>query len=288
MTNIYDKIKEALERIEQIPEPKMDEALKQKIYDDARNNPNNMSNWLPKILESKTRNHSFLRVPKTHIFEIYDDWWEWLRSDNYTDEKIELFNIYLNGFLYRYFGDNQTVFMKTGVFSNKFNFVEPLITDRSQVGKNFLNMYYYSMLVGAHTTKEVVFREYIPNKDNHETIYNGMPLHTEFRVFYDFDEHKVVGVANYWHPDVMEHGINSPEDKETYNKSKERIIKEYDENKGYIQSEVHEFMKGCETLTGKWSVDVMLVSDDDPWLIDMARMENSALVDKIEYVEELE
>ncbi len=34
-------------------------------------------------------------------------------------------------------------------------------------------------------------------------IYKGLPLHTEYRVFVDADEKKVLGLNPYWEPEVM-------------------------------------------------------------------------------------
>lgn len=56
---------------------------------------------------------------------------------------------------------------------------------------------------GANTTNEWVVREYIKDKENNPTIYNGLPLHTEYRVFVDFDTKEILGASPYWRSDVM-------------------------------------------------------------------------------------
>jgi len=110
-----------------------------------------------------------------------------------------------------------------------------------------------------------------------------MPLHTEYRVFYDFDKKEVVGIANYWNPEVMTLEVLRSDDYFEYEKVRNKIKKEYDEHKQSVVNEVHKFLKNCETLQGKWSIDVMK-NGDDFWLIDIARMERSALVDLMENI----
>lgn len=245
--------------------------------------PENMSFWLPKIQSSTTKEQSCLKIPETKIIPLDFEWWTWLRSDNYTDEKIKEFNEYLveklDGFL-----EGKTLFMKTGIFSDKFVFYHATIDDRTKIGEKFLDMYYNSLLLGADKTSEAVFREMIEDIEGRKQIYEGMPLHTEFRVFYDFDEKKVIGIANYWHPELMEKHLTG-KDLINYASEREQLIADFEHYKEIVMEEVHIFMKGCSELTGKWSVDVMK-NGKDLWLIDMARMERSALVEYIEKVGE--
>ncbi|WP_121616625.1 hypothetical protein [Virgibacillus halodenitrificans] len=262
-------------------EEEMLERMKE-LYQLSGQNPENMSYWLPKIQASTSKKESQLQIPKTKIIPLDFETWKWLRSGNYTEEKISLFNDKLvkklDGFL-----ENEILFMKTGVFSDKFVFSHTTIKDRTKIGVQFLDMYYNSMLLGADQTSEAIFRQMIEDKEGRKQIYEGMPLHTEFRIFYDFDERNVVGISNYWHPELMQKYL-SGKDLIYYVKERELLIADFDKYKEKIMEEVHLFMKGCSELTGKWSVDVMK-NGNDLWLIDMARMERSAL---IEYMEEAE
>ncbi len=257
------------------------EARRKRSFNMTKENPENMSYWLPKIEASTTRKDSILQVPETKVVQLDFPTWDWLTSDNYTEESISSFNEFLlqqlSGFL-----DDKKLFMKSGVFSDKFCFFKTIIdADRNtNVGANFLDIYYNSMILGASNTSEVVFREFIDTKEYRFNIYHGMPLHTEFRVFYDFDEKKAVGVANYWHPEYMEKSLRMA-DFLIYQASKDEIISEYNNEKKNVISQVEIFMDGCEGLTGSWSIDVMK-NGDDYWIIDMARMEVSALVDVME------
>jgi len=254
---------------------------RQDIHKEDQENFENMSYWLPKIQSSLTKENSILKIPKTKIIPLDFEMWKWLRSDKYTPEKILELNSYLVNSLDNFL-ENETLFIKTGTFSNKFKFSDTVVTDRNKIGEQLLNIYYSSMLVGADNSSEVVVREMIIDKENRLCIYTGMPLHTEFRIFYDFDTKEVVGVANYWHPDVMEKGLRN-EDLLTYNLEKVNIVSDFNHYKLKIAEEVRFFMEGVIGLNGKWSVDVMK-NDTDFWLIDMARMERSALTQQIEQI----
>lgn len=65
------------------------------------------------------------------------------------------------------------------------------------------------MTVGTGHTVDLVVREYIEDVENNPTIYNGMPLRTEFRAFVDWDKNELIGVVPYWHPIVMKHALKS-------------------------------------------------------------------------------
>lgn len=249
-------------------------------YKEAQENPENMSYWFPKLKET---NDSVLKLPKTEIVQLDFETWDWLNSDSYTEDKIQGFNQFLLKEIEETLTEKKTLFMKTGIFSNKFNFAMTVIGNKETIGRQLLGIYYESMMLGADNTAEVVFREMIPDKEGRKKIYNGMPLHTEFRVFYDFDEKKIVGVANYWHPDVMIKSLRG-DDLQAYESEMGKIKNDYEINKSRITNEVKKFMSACEGLSGKWSIDIMK-NGNDLWLIDMARMEKSALANQIERVD---
>lgn len=261
--------------------PESREKRMRENYAISQLNPENMSYWLPKILSSTTKANSILQIPETKIIQLDYPIWKWLRSDSYTPEKVKEFNDYIvdkiDDFL-----SGKTLFMKTGIFSNKFTFSMTVIDDRESIGQNLLDIYYNSMVLGADNTSEVAIREMIHDKENRAQIYSGMPLHTEFRVFYDYDTYEIVGVANYWHPDVMTRGLYG-KDVLVYEQEKEKIIADFNKYKNQVAEEVQAFMKGCTELSGKWSIDIMK-NGEDFWLIDMARMERSALVSQIEQI----
>lgn len=262
------------------------ERTKEEIVEEAwveyKKTPESFSNWIFKVVLAKSVHKSSLKIPESISVLLNLKEFSYLVKDGNKEEEIK----YLNEFLYKNtksFMKGKKLFMKTGVFSNKFDFQNCYCGEkRDNLGEKLNEMYYVSMINGADKTIEVVFREYIEDAENRNTIYNGMPLRTEFRVFYDFDKRKPIGISNYWHPEVMtEKSLGK--DYANYVKTRDLIIEEYDQFKYLIVKEVDNLMKDVE-LTGCWSVDVMK-NGEDFWFIDMALMENSALV---EYMEEIE
>lgn len=258
------------------------EERKKAAYNRAFETPENLSYWFPNLKNSTTKSNSILKLPKTKVAVLDYEWWKWLQTDKYSEEKTKAFNDYLLSLL----GDFQkgkTIFIKSGIFSDKFSFYRTKINDKDKLGLNFLDIFYTSMVFGASNTNEIVFREFIEDKEDRPTIYSGMPLHTEFRVFYDFDKKEMIGVANYWNPKVMREGLHEECDKKVYLAFENELVSDYDTHKYKVVTEVSKFLEGVSGLSGKWSIDIMK-NKDDLWLIDLARMEKSALVDYIEKI----
>lgn len=270
-------------------------------------NENDMSYWFPKI-----ERVSKIQIPKTLMFQLTDFWYGWVMSDYYTEGRRKDFNDYLISNIKGSFDiNNLDVFVKTGVYSDKFYFNNPHVDNPSTIGTSLLNVFYGAMLVGAGTSPTVVVREYIPPKENDGTIYNGMPLRREVRFFVDFDLKRVLGYSDYWHKSEMVQlvksvapSINVDEIGTKLLKNVEylidnNIVENYQSSKlkdfvtwakwylkqGDIQPYVQRIFPEVEELaksgmlTGKWSIDIMFNSIEEPYLIDMALMQQSALVD---------
>ncbi len=142
-------------------------------------------------------------------------------------------------------------------------------------------------IYGMSTTNEWCVREYIKDVENNPTIYKGLPLHTEYRAFVDFDTQEILGIYQYWDPDVMkkrfgddaDESIHSMHDYLTYQAHEETLTKRFDENKNLVQNQLEKLIPDIK-LTGQWSVDIMQ-NGNDFWLIDMATAERSAFYEKI-------
>ena len=140
---------------------------------------------------------------------------------------------------------------------------------------------------GASTTVEWVVRDFIEDVEDNPTIYKGLPLRTEFRVFVDFDTKEVIGIDNYWRPDLMEkrfskknqRGAGDKHDHITYMVNKDKLVKDFEDNKDLVANEVLKLIKKCN-LTGQYSIDVMK-NGHDFYIIDMALASESALKDCI-------
>lgn len=187
-------------------------------------------------------------------------------------------------------------FIKTGTYSSKYEFRNAHIHDPKEINEMgeyflFLNHLTCSMasplnntcFYGANTTNEWVLREYIKDKEHNPTIYNGLPLHTEYRVFVDFDADEVLGISPYWRADVMKgkfKNASTPQERHDYviyQMHEDVLQSRYDDSVRMILEEIKKILPTME-LVGQWSIDVMR-NGDDYYIIDMALAENSALND---------
>jgi hypothetical protein len=244
------------------------------MFESSKTDKNRLSYWLPKVA-----NCGFL-IPETVIMQLNMDQFKWLTSDNYTEEKIKEFSDSIIEYLEENnFDTNRDLFIKTGNFSNKFVFSSCKLTDINKIGEQYLNVFYGGMMVNCRPSSEVVVREYIQPKQNRGTIYKGMPLNTEFRIFYDFYNKKVLGCFNYWDSKTMQ-GHLPKEDINSFNQAAAGIETEYEQNKPIVIKMAEERLKKAEGLEGKWSVDLMK-NGEDFYLIDMAMAEDSYYFDRL-------
>lgn len=259
-------------------------------------NKASMSYWLPKLLRVKNIT-KFFKIPKTRIVRVPMSIMQMTRIEYGTltkatlkiidDWAFEAFNLDING----------DYFIKTGVHSSKFDFRNARVTTEKEVkelGEYLLYIQYHATTMAGHlhvpiiygvsTTNEWVVREFIPDKENNPTIYQGLPLHTEYRIFIDFDDDVIIGTSPYWEPNLMlqrfghEEDSNSPHMKHDYVifKSYEDILtKRYNDNIEKIKEELNKVIPDID-LTGQWSLDIMQ-NGNDFWIIDMAPADNSAL-----------
>ena len=140
------------------------------------------------------------------------------------------------------------------------------------------------MIYGVSTTNEWVVREYIPDREGNPTIYKGMPLHTEYRAFVDFDADELLGITPYWDAGIMKERFGNGNDADSphmihdyiiYCTHEEILMKRYNENVEQVKKHL-EYLIPAIKLEGQWSIDIMQ-NGSDFWIIDMALAANSAL-----------
>lgn len=107
-----------------------------------------------------------------------------------------------------------------------------------------------------------------------------MPLHTEYRVFVDFDTKQILGIHPYWDSVVMkkrfaeDHSLHDRHDYVSYSMHEQELYRRYEINKQTVLDNISSWLAEVE-LTGQWSIDIMQ-NGDDFWLIDMAVASESA------------
>lgn len=267
------------------------------VYDIIGTNPNSMGHWLPQ-LATAVQQQDFFKVPATRIVQLpipllqlahleYEELTSTTRAivDQYCMKAFEL-------------DTRNDYFVKTGTYSSKFLFRNahvPAGKEVTELGEYLLFIHSQALemagftvrpkpIYGASTTNEWVVREYIHDKENNPCIYQGMPLHTEYRVFVDFDTDSILGVNPYWDPQVMKNHFaanlrNDPDslhDYMVYSAFEKTLMERYHKNVEKVCAALQNMLPFIE-MSGQWSVDIMQ-NGEDFYLIDMALAQNSALI----------
>lgn len=248
--------------------------LAKQAYDDDRAYPENFSNWYPQILDFGKFKHAkvisnqvftFEESQKLKAIDDYSkvDWSELEQILKPTLDKLEPNKIYN---------------IKNGCFSNKFDF-STCTTYKHNLVENFWKINYDSALFETGGDTEIVVREHLSSDLNKTlTIYNGMPLRTEIRIFYNMDTKKIEYMVDYWDYDYCYKNLHTMTDKVIFNRFHNlehncNILKYENIIKENINT-----LKFSNKLTGIWSIDFMEY-DNDLYLIDMARGFRSAYWD---------
>lgn len=268
------------------------------LYQVIGMNTNSIGHWLSQLCEG-IATQSFFKIPETTTITVPLSLLQLTRQpygaltettlaivDRYCEEVFSL-------------DPNKDYFVKTGTYSSKYDFRNCHVKGAAEVkelGEYLLFIHFQALqmasplskptIVGACTTNEWVVRDFIQDKDNAPSIYKGMPLHTEYRVFVDMDNNSVMGISPYWEPSVMEHRFSMCDDADNPHQThdyivfrmyKDNLMARYEQNKNLVISKIGEMLPFIN-LHGQWSIDVMQ-NGDDFYIIDMALAANSALVE---------
>ena len=264
------------------------------LYQILGNNRNSMGYWLPKVAEI-----SPFRIPDTTIIKVPLSLLQLGRVFDYMNITPTTFEI-INRYCMKVFGLNleKSYFIKNGVYSSKYDFRNAKVTTPNEVRELGQYLFYIHQqacqmssllnnkaIYGAGTTNEWVVREYIESPEK-ETIYMGLPLNCEYRIFVDFDAKKILASANYWDREVMDARFRenrTPHDVHdviTFNMAVDRLEKTYNDNLDKVKEMVQELLENNVEMEGQWSIDIMQTGDKF-YLIDMAVAENSFYYDRV-------
>ncbi len=260
-----------------------------KFRRNIRADVNNFSYWFPSIEDFLIFSDTFIEndiqseiyLPKSYIIDIPSNVVDHFAMENpNTDHQIilDFVNDTVMPIIKKYF-PKQDIFLKNGTFSNKFDFNHSchiFSTDNSNdIAKKIENLEYASICFDTGGFYELILREYIHPKTNY-SIYNGMPLRPEARIFYDFDKHKLLYHVNYWDWDYCHERIcDDLNDKKVYEKNYKEITSKLNSLIEKYLPIIENRLKYCTTLRDKWSID-FLFEDDKCYLIDMALAKQSA------------
>ena len=259
-------------------------------------NQNSMGYWLPKLVDA-VKKHGFFKIPKTTVVRVPLTLLQLTRC-NYMSLNASTKKIVDDYCMKAFDLDvSKDYFIKTGTYSSKFDFRNCKVTGEKEVrelGEYLLFIHFQALqmasplsrpcIYGASTTNEWVVREFITDSENNPTIYKGLPLHTEYRIFVDFDTDAILGVSPYWEPDTMKKRFSQGPDKNDpdmihdyviYKMHEEVLMKRYHENVNRVTENIKNLISHID-LPGQWSIDVMQ-NGNDFYIIDMAAAASSAL-----------
>ena len=261
-------------------------------YEIIATNPNSMGHWLPALAKAAACVDG-LSIPRTRIARVPLPILQLTRCEymGLTPTTLRIVDEWAR----RAFGlePDGDYFIKTGTFSSKFDFRNCRVRspkEVSELGEYLLFIHHQALqaagplsrpcVYGMSTTVEWVVRDFIDDGGERPTIYHGLPLRCEYRVFIDCDSDRVLGVHPYWDPDVMHErfdgarDIDGKHDAVTYRLAEDALATDFEANEGRVAELVARMLPHLD-LAGQWSLDVMQ-NGDDLWLIDMALAENSA------------
>lgn len=262
-------------------------------------NPASIGHWLPALVKAN-EGKTFFRIPKTTIAKAPLTLLQLSRVEyeSLTAATLDVVDRWAQA-AFRLKPD-ESYFLKTGTFSNKYDFRNAHVAEPHevmQIGEYLL--YLQSQAVemagplsqpatyGVSTTNEMVVREYIPDTHDLPTIYMGLPLRCEYRCFIDCDTDELLGIHPYWDPKVMNHRFRDWPDSDnphmrhdavTYKLREPSLMREYEATKDLVATHVAGLLPGLD-LAGQWSLDIMR-DGDDYWLIDMAPAERSTFYEQ--------
>lgn len=258
--------------------PTKDEAeeMYKNFYKETSEDVCNISYWFPKIESCG------IKVPRTFIKKVPIEIARLFTLEQpdtidkiiaWTKEEIEPLIKNLGGL----------PFIKNGCFSNKFDFKSAIPhSNYLDVAKSIMDIMYQSISYDTGGWTEVAIRERIPyNLNKTATIYNGMPLRNEYRVFYDFDKKKLLYSVNYWDWDYCYKGIEYvATDKIIYEAVYPKLQEHFLKMQETVEQLVSKHIKSVEGLSGQWSIDILEDEAGEFWLIDMAIAQRSAYWDE--------
>ena len=244
-------------------------------------NPNNLSYWSSKIAPHLIEKG--IKYPTTRIIAVPVKIMEACFLDH--NEDYEVVRQWVRTTLMpQLFGATFPIFMKNGCFSNKFDFAGSCMLreyDEQAITDNFVNLQNTSLSFETGGNMEIILRQFIEPPKGTPTIYNGMPLRPELRLFYDFGKHSYCYAVNYWDWDYCHDAIcdASAEDKKVYESCYAELKELYEYRKSYFLPRILAGLRRVDKLAGIWSLDFIL-DEHVCWFIDAAIAERSAYWDE--------
>lgn len=241
-----------------------------------KENPNNFSNWFPHFV-------GVFSTPKSVVYHLPEELMSCFFLEK-LDDRENLLNWIAKEMLPSILNDfpiSSCIFLKNGCFSNKFDFARScFVTPEEKTAegllKHILNIEEPALSFGTYGDLEFIARQWIEPVEGTPTIYNGMPLRPEVRIFYDFDRKKLLYDKFYWDWDYCFSHIEGTPDEQEYTDTYPVIFNDYLSKRDWILEVAEKKLAEVEGMEGIWSVDFLLDKQSCPkdtwrlWMIDAA------------------
>lgn len=258
------------------------------IFKFAKNNPNEFRNYYPYIKEI-----SELNIPDTVIVPLTSNFIKCICLEKFNEDiYLEFTNYILEKINEKEFTLSRDLFIKDGKFSNKFNFSSAYIPNGEidTIGKKSMEILYGDMCLHDFPSTDIIIREFVHTTYKRPSIYFGMKLNTEFRVFYNFNKNEIMNIVNYWDYDTMinnlfDKKLQTPEgpidifDKTIFLSVGKEIENDYLKLKPKLKNLINDILPNVN-LKGEYSLD-FLWDGEKFRLIDMAIVSQSYYYDKV-------
>lgn len=255
--------------------------IAKKEYEEDRDYLENFSKWYNHIIDFGYFKHS--NIIANQIFTLEEV--EIMQEENIDKVKWDKINQILKPTLDK-MENNKIYNIKNGCFSNKFDFRTCLAT-KANLANQLWEINNVSSLFETGGYTELVVREFIPyDYKETPTIYNGMPLREEIRVFYNMDKKEIEYMVDYWNYEYCYENINNKTDKIIFDWFHNKIGERKIQHQKKVQELFEEIKQNIDTLKfdnklkGIWSIDFLFNDGNNIYLIDMARGCRSSYWDK--------
>lgn len=242
-----------------------------------RSTPNRFSFWFPKIQSAQ---NSIVRLPSSRVVPVPEELLDAFFMDRPEQDEKDIrqwVHTALMPAIEEIPGPKR--FLKNGCFSGKLCFRSACLLDTDDEEKvldHVMAIQGDSLMYETNGNLEMVVREFVDAPEGTPEIYSGMPLRPEVRLFYDFDNHKVLYHVFYWDWDYCHELICArAEDQAVYEAEYDNVRAQYERLTGKHLDAISSALATVTDLEGVWSVDFIL-EEDRVWLIDMATAETSA------------
>lgn len=251
------------------------EEISRKLVKCLQEDPNNLSFWYPKVKDCG------FRTPRTTVIQLPEKAILALFQDEENDREV-IREFVISSVMPVIEAFDGKPFIKNGTFSDKYDFglCCPDKTDADSLTENIMRMGMDALCLDANGISEIVVRERIPAPEGSRTIYGGMPLRPEFRVFYDFSRGQLLYMENYWNWDYCHEAVARNEhDRKVFFDHYGVIWRSYKESAMRLYMTAEDRLRNITGLEGIWSVDFLLDGNGEFWLIDMAQGHRSVYWD---------